>query len=90
MARAGHTVDSAGSRRARPGSPARGISGFVHINGSARGDQLLAQLTGTASIVLGREGDDTIDVSDGDDLDIADGGAGTDSCLDDSDVVLNC
>jgi hypothetical protein len=47
---------------------------------------------GIATLIQGRDGDDVLTTGDGDALDTAKGGAGTDTCIDngDGDAQISC
>jgi Ca2+-binding RTX toxin-like protein len=67
------------------------IAGFESMSGSAFDDVLSAPISGVASLVNGTKGADTIDVTDGDALDSANGGTELDTCqADGGDLLTAC
>jgi Ca2+-binding RTX toxin-like protein len=66
------------------------LSSIESATGTAFADNLFVQEIGTASIVRALGGDDDINVNDGDILDTADGGPGSDSSTSDlGDTIIN-
>jgi Ca2+-binding RTX toxin-like protein len=68
-----------------------GGANIENVIGTQDGDVLFADFTGTASLVLGLGGNDSLDTADNDTLDQAGGGDGTDTCtVDPGDFLFGC
>jgi hypothetical protein len=91
----GVTVDLAAGTAAPFGGGNTGIdtlsADIENASGTPAADLLSAVIAGTASVLSGGGGDDSLDAADGDALDVLRGDSGADSCgADGGDVTFSC